>query len=301
MTETWDAVARHVLDQARRSAGGGVALAAALKAANVGPDSGAYSASAVSNWIKGRTRPPADVVLAAATLYGLSLDAALGIAPPTVTSSEGDELQQLRTSLTSLETLVHQRLSSQEDADAPSVKDVRAAFATRSEVQTAFPVLRTLATAESVDAMGLSLNTICQGVSDVTLTELVENGLVLRCLLLEPDGEATAAREAEEGHPAGHLADLTRTNLHALARVRRNLSTEARSRLQIRVYDATIRFNITTFDQARSLVQLYLPGLRGVDSPTLVIEADDREPHGIFPVFERIWTTTWERAHDVTD
>lgn len=43
----------------------------------VGGESGAYSESSVSNWIKGQVRPPADVVLASAYLYDISLDAAL--------------------------------------------------------------------------------------------------------------------------------------------------------------------------------------------------------------------------------
>ncbi len=60
---------------------GGAPLALALRSANVGPESGTYSESAVSNWIKGRARPPADVVLAAASLYGISLDTRLGVEP----------------------------------------------------------------------------------------------------------------------------------------------------------------------------------------------------------------------------
>ncbi len=83
MTALGEAVTRQVLEEARRGAGGGAALAAALQDANVGPDSGAYSVSAISNWIKGRTRPPADVLLAAAALYGISLDKPLGLLPNT--------------------------------------------------------------------------------------------------------------------------------------------------------------------------------------------------------------------------
>ncbi len=143
--------------------------------------------------------------------------------------------------------------------------------------------------------MGLSLNQIAQGVSDITLTELVENGLRLRCLFLDPDGDATKAREEDEGHPPGHLADLTRTNIAAMARVREALSTEARSRLEIRKYDETLRFGITVFDY-RCLVQVYLPHARGVDSPTFLVESDPQQPHGLFPVFEKVFDDAWECA-----
>lgn len=292
----WDAVVREVLDQARRDAGGGAALATALRAANVGPDSGAYSESAVSNWIKGRTRPPADVVLAAASLYGISLDRPLGLV--TDEASDDNEVRQLRSALTRLEALVHDQLAPRGDP-ALSVKDVRAVFTTRSDVHAVMPLLRTLVNANRVDAMGLSLNAICQGLSDVTLAELIENGLSLHCLFLDPDGTATRAREIEEEQPAGHLADLTRTNIHALSRLREHLSDEARERLQIRTYDDPLRFNITTFDGDRSLVQVYLHGQRGLDSPTFLVEADEHEPRGLFPVFDQVMTTTWERGRVV--
>jgi hypothetical protein len=178
------------------------------------------------------------------------------------------------------------------------VKDVMAVFATRAETQAAFPLVRTLAAAERVDVMGLSLNAVCQNISDVTLVELVENGLRLRCLFLDPDGRSVRAREDEEGFPAQHLADLTRTNMHALMRLRGQLSAEAVDRLQIRTYDETVRFNITVADGHRAMVQPYLHHTRGLDSPTFVIEASDDEPHGIFPIFERVFTEAWDGGRD---
>ena len=300
MSGTWDAVVREVLDHARKAAGGGAPLALALRSADVGPDSGTYSESAVSNWIKGRARPPADVVLAAASLYGISLDSRLGAGSES-DHKEATDLEQLRSALSRLETLVHERLSPPGTVSPFTTRDVRGVFSTRSEAQAAMPVLKTLANAERVDVMGLSLNALCQGVSDVTLAEFVENGLTLRCLFLDPDGDATAAREVEEELPVGHIAELTRTNMLAVARLRTRLSPEARERVHVRTYDEPVRFNITTVDSTRTLVQLYLPNLRGLDAPTLLIEHDDAEPHGLFPVFERIFAESWERGRAVGD
>ncbi|WP_309063299.1 DUF5919 domain-containing protein [Streptomyces sp.] len=299
MGATWDAVVREVLDQARRAAGGGAPLAAALRAADVGPESGVYSESAVSNWIKGRARPPADVVLAAASLYGLSLDSRIGLAPQTTVASEATDVEELRLAFQRLEALVHERLAPTSEPVSFTTRDVVGVFATRSEAQVAVPVLRTLATAQHVDAMGIGLNAICQGVSDVTLAELIENGLTLRCLFLDPDSAAIAAREAEEEQPPGHLADLTRANMLALGRMRERLSPEARDRVHVRTYDEPVRFSITTIDGTRSLVQPYLPKARGLDAPVLLIDSDDAHPHGLFPVFEQIFTETWERARVV--
>lgn len=65
---------RDVLDDARRAVGSGPAFAERLKDLGVGPATGLYSQSAVSNWINGRTMPPADVLIAAARIAGISLD-----------------------------------------------------------------------------------------------------------------------------------------------------------------------------------------------------------------------------------
>ncbi len=307
MTAQGEAVTRQVLEEARRAAGGGAALATALQDANVGPDSGAYSVSAISNWIKGRTRPPADVLLTAAALYGISLDGPLGVAGTgrdlardVARAQDGSDIEHLRAAVARLEALVIDGRNVRRSNDfGQATKDVRAVYATRSEAQAAVPLVRALASAEHVDAMGLGLNGICQGVSDVTLTELLENGLILRCLFLDPDGRAIEAREDEEEHPRGHLSALTRSNIQALERVRDRLTEHARDRLQIRTYDQTVRFNITTFDHHRSLVQPYLPAGRGLDAPMFLIEADESEPHGVFAVFEQVFTATWELAHVV--
>jgi hypothetical protein len=71
--------------------------------------------------------------------------------------------------------------------------------------------------------------------------------------------------------------------------------------VQVRAYDEPARFSIITIDGTRSLVQPYLPRLRGLDAPVLLIDADDAEPHGLFPVFEQVFTETWERARAIAN
>lgn len=70
----WTQIVREVLAEARTYAGSGAALADALHESGVGRDDVRYSESGISNWIKGRARPPADVLLAAAAFADLSLD-----------------------------------------------------------------------------------------------------------------------------------------------------------------------------------------------------------------------------------
>jgi hypothetical protein len=72
---------REILDEARRVAGSGARLAMRLQELGIAPtDTIRYSESAISNWIRGRTMPPADVLVAASRIAGLPLVASRGSA-----------------------------------------------------------------------------------------------------------------------------------------------------------------------------------------------------------------------------
>ncbi|GAA3146858.1 hypothetical protein GCM10010486_10720 [Nonomuraea roseoviolacea subsp. carminata] len=88
---------------------------------------------------------------------------------------------------------------------------------------------------------------------------------------------------------------LTTLDITTLTRLRDRLDPEATKRLELRVYDETIRFNILIVDRGLCIVQPYLPQARGVDSPTLVI-ADNTAADGLFPVFDQVFTDMWERS-----
>ncbi|MEU5690926.1 DUF5919 domain-containing protein [Actinosynnema sp. NPDC020468] len=144
---------------------------------------------------------------------------------------------------------------------------------------------------------GLSLNVLCQQYSDRSLLDAVEGGTMIRALFLDPDGVNITAREAEEELPPTHLSTLTRLNIEALRRVGNKVSSTAQGRLEIRVYDEPLRYNILVTDQARCVVQPYLPNARGVESPTLVIEKDETTP-GLFGTFSQVFDSMWTRAKE---
>ncbi|WP_051866529.1 DUF5919 domain-containing protein [Streptosporangium roseum] len=57
-------------------------------------------------------------------------------------------------------------------------------------------------------------------------------------------------------------------------------------------------FLILIVDGATCVVQPYLPQARGVDSPTIVIN-DNTAADGLFPVFDQVFTSMWERSGPV--
>ena len=83
------ATVREILDEARRVAGSGTRLAARLQELGIRPaETIRYSESAISNWIRGRTMPPADVLVAASLIAGLPL-----VAPRSSARAQGHSLQ----------------------------------------------------------------------------------------------------------------------------------------------------------------------------------------------------------------
>jgi hypothetical protein len=106
---------------------------------------------------------------------------------------------------------------------------------------------------------------------------------------------AIAAREREEQYEPGFLASLTTFNIQVLARLRDRLPAAARERVQLAVYDETIRFNIILVDDHTCVAQPYLPQARGIDSPALLLRRDIA-PGGLYPVFEQAYEAIAERS-----
>ncbi len=182
---------------------------------------------------------------------------------------------------------------------AERFSDVNAVYATRSEFISNMPVHRLFDTASKIRACGLSLNLICQQYADQRLKHLADTGTEIQCLFLDPDGTAIRDREREESFSAGHLSNLTRINIVTMKeRVRDRLTEDAGSRLLLATYDETVRFNVILVDDNVGVVQPYLPGIRGVDSPTFVLHR--RWPDlGLFPMFESVFCSLWEKSKPV--
>lgn len=178
-------------------------------------------------------------------------------------------------------------------------KDVVAVYTSRSEFQYELPPQRLFNNADHIRVAGLSLNLLCQNYPDSALRELIESGTKVEALFLDPAGSYVKQRDQEEGHDPGLLGTLTDSNIQALRRTRGKLAPEVRDNLQIRVYDETVRFNITIIDDRTCIVQPYLPDARGVESPTIVTEKQD-EP-GLYDTFVQVFTSMWNRAKDTAE
>lgn len=174
--------------------------------------------------------------------------------------------------------------------------DVTAVYATRSEFMSRLPPHSLLDDARHIRAAGLSLNMICHHYADNRLVDLINRGAHMRLLFLDPEGDAIRRREQEEGYTPGHLSALTDLNIqNILRRVRDRVDPAVRDNLQVCVYDETIRFNVLLLDDQLCIAQPYLPELRGVDSPTLVVRPRSG-PDGLFATFDALFERLRQRA-----
>ncbi len=105
----WRAIVGELVEDARRAAGNGEALAQQLEALGIRGERGArYSMSAISNWVKGRTMPPADVLLAVSVASGQSLDAKLGQHLGVAQADAGADIDGLRAEVARLQAeMIH--------------------------------------------------------------------------------------------------------------------------------------------------------------------------------------------------
>ncbi|MFI5924585.1 DUF5919 domain-containing protein [Micromonospora sp. NPDC051543] len=177
--------------------------------------------------------------------------------------------------------------------------DVSAIYSSRSDFMAELPPQALFDHAADIRAAGLSLNLICQQYGDNRLLRLLAAGTRLRCLFLDPAGEAIRRQEREDDYPDGHLSALTELNIQNLARrIRDRLPADARDNLVIGVYDESIRANVLLIDGRLCVVQHYLPQMRGVDCPTLVIERS-ASPSGLYPIFDEMFNSLWERSRQL--
>jgi hypothetical protein len=174
--------------------------------------------------------------------------------------------------------------------------DLVGVYPSRTEFIEAHPPSVLLDGASQVDALGLSLNLICQQLPDRQLRTLVESGAMIRLLFVDPAGEAVKRQERDEGWQPGQISALTQVNIQSVIRSTRDrLAPPDRNSLQVAVYDETTRFNLILVDRATCVVQPYLPGTRGVDSPTFLVQRTS-STHGLFPAFEQVFAAMWERG-----
>lgn len=175
--------------------------------------------------------------------------------------------------------------------------DIERVFSRRVEFLKAIPPQRLFRDASTIDLAGLSLNILCQQCSDSEVLRMMRGGTRIRCLFLDPEGSNISEREREEGHTPGALSSLTRLNIHMMQRVQSHGTSAMDGKIEIRVYDAPVRFNICIVNAEVCIMQPYLPFSRGLESPTFMSRKKGID--GTFNTFSEVFEEMWRKGTEL--
>jgi len=173
--------------------------------------------------------------------------------------------------------------------------DVVRVFRNRNEFDSVVSYKDLFHEANSIDAMGLSLNAITVNYGSQHLDELIDEGCKIRLLFLKPFSKGMKAREEEEGFSGDELSNLTKNNLHFIRKYSDAIADEKKSSMQYKVYSSPVRINLFIINGEVMVVQYYDPGGRGIDMPCLLIKNRGMK-NGLFTYFEKVFSDAWDKA-----
>ncbi|MFD4511066.1 SAV2148 family HEPN domain-containing protein [Streptomyces sp. NPDC058457] len=196
-----------------------------------------------------------------------------------------------------------------EDLVGDRYADVVAVHPDRVRLMRQFPAEDLFGGARRLDAIGIGLNLLVQNFSGRRLVRLAETGCRVRLLFLNPASSAVKRRERELGMKRGELGRSVEMNILHMRRVRSRLRDPGA--FEIQVYDDTPRFSAYLVDgdgaDGVAVVQSYLRGARGMESPVLVlrnagkvVKSDDAVETGLFPTYREEFEMAWADSRPVS-
>lgn len=196
-----------------------------------------------------------------------------------------------------------------EDLVGDRYADVVAVHSDRVRLMRQFPAEDIFGGARRLDAIGIGLNLLVQNFSGRRLVRLAESGCRIRLLFLNPASSSVKRRERELGMKRGELSRSVEMNILHMRRVRSRLRDP--DAFQIQVYDETPRFTAYLVDadgaDGVAVVQSYLRGARGMESPVLVlrngsrlVKSDDASEAGLFPTYREEFELAWADSRPVS-
>jgi transcriptional regulator with XRE-family HTH domain len=215
-----------------------------------------YSFETISAWERGKRRPGNQEIPRIAKFLGIDVEKLA----ETILNSKNNTYSQ--------HTYIHHA------SNFEVWEELQNIYRTRTEFNSDFSYTRMFASAQSVLAVGISLNAIALTYSRNSLREaILDRRCQLQLCFLDPQGKKCAERELEEEYNDHILARLNEMNIRNMQLVKdriSQISPEHARLLEIRTYDMIPRYNIYIVDNTLMTVQSYAY-TRGEDTPTFVL------------------------------
>jgi hypothetical protein len=182
----------------------------------------------------------------------------------------------------------------------PSIRSIRyldtaCVFDSRTSFDNCIGIQRIFSQSKEIKAVGISLNSIILNWGTANLTHAVRNtGCQIKMLFLNPDCKVTKSREKDESLIEGTISQLTKTNINLLKKAIMELGCEG-DKLSYRVYSKVPFINMYIINNEIIILQHYLSGLRGQESPVYVIRDEGNET-GLFHLYNTVFDRVWDGA-----
>lgn len=229
-----------------------------------------YSFEAISSWERKKRIPSNQEIPRLAKLLEMELE----ILKEIIQKSR----EQKQTSVNS-ENRIPSKTKAAWKSNFETWGEVQSIYRTRTEFNKMFSYPRMFENAQSILAVGISLNAISQNYDrELIRKAILEDGCLIQLCYLDPQGGRCAEREDEEGYTGGVLASYTNTNLIVVNDLRNRImriDREKAKQLDIRIYNMIPRFNIYIVNDTLMTVQGYAYG-RGEETPIFVLERKTR-------------------------
>lgn len=215
-----------------------------------------YSFETISAWERGKRRPGNHEVPRIAKLLGIDAEK---LAEILLNSKNGTSSRHTHTYHTS---------------NFEVWGELQNIYRTRTEFNSDFSYTHMFAQAQSILAVGISLNAIALTYSRNSLREAIfDRRCKLQLCFLDPQGKKCAEREQEEEYNDRILSRLNEMNIRNMQLVKdriSQISPEHTRLLEIRTYDMIPRYNIYIVDNTLMTIQSYAY-TRGEDTPTFIL------------------------------
>lgn len=176
-----------------------------------------------------------------------------------------------------------QRLKTWNDTQITS--EIKEVFATRASMGQSCHFDNLIAAAKTVKAVGISNSELTARINPSAVKNCIEHGGSIEILFLDPEGEYTKLREAEENLRRNRIKSITNVNIETALDIRDRIEKNTEN-FKLYIYDKQPRMNMIFVDDYL-ILQYYANNIPGIDNPSFFIERQNESP--IFEFAQKVY------------
>lgn len=154
--------------------------------------------------------------------------------------------------------------------DTQITSEIKEVFAIRASMKEACSFDTLIATSKHIRAIGISNTEMTTRINPEAIRNCIKKGGTVELIFLDPEGEFTKQREAEEELRPGKIRNITNVNIDCAIDIRNDLQ-DKKDQFRLMKYDKQPRMNLIFADDFLFL-QYYANNIPGLKNPSFFIE-----------------------------